>query len=67
MFRGSAPYISMHRGAVMVLHIPGDIIGQPVFERTLDDVALMSLLGVKIVIVCGCAAQVNDRSGRDTS
>lgn len=42
----------------MVLHIPGDIIGTPAFERTLDDVALMSLLGVKIVLVCGIAHQV---------
>jgi hypothetical protein len=58
MFRNSAPYISMHRGSVMVLHIPGDIMGTVAFERTLDDVALMSLLGVKICIVCGVAAQV---------
>lgn len=42
----------------MLLHIPGDIIGTPAFERTLDDVALMSLLGVKIVLVCGIAHQV---------
>ena len=48
-----------NRGAIMVLHIPGDIIGTPAFERTLDDVALMSLLGVKIVLVCGIAHQVN--------
>lgn len=43
----------------MVLHIPGDIIGTPAFDRTLDDVALMSLLGVKIVLVCGIAHQVS--------
>lgn len=61
MFRNSAPYISMHRGSVMVLHIPGDIMGTVAFERTLDDVALMSLLGVKICIVCGVAAQVDRR------
>ena len=58
MFRNSAPYISMHRGAVMVLHLPGDLIGTPAFEKTLDDVTLMSLLGVKVVIVCGIAFQV---------
>lgn len=46
----------------MVLHIPGDIIGTPAFERTLDDVALMSLLGVKIVLVCGIAHQVHSSS-----
>ncbi|KAM3569922.1 hypothetical protein VYU27_008000, partial [Nannochloropsis oceanica] len=64
MFRNSAPYISMHRGAVMVLHLPGDLIGTPAFEKTLDDVTLMSLLGVKIVIVCGIAYQI-DRRLRD--
>ena len=42
----------------MVLHLPGDLIGSPAFEKTLDDVTLMSLLGVKIVIVCGIAHQV---------
>ena len=42
----------------MVLHIPGDIMGTPAFERSLDDVTLMSLLGVKIVIVVGIAHQV---------
>ena len=42
----------------MVLHIPGDLINTPAFEKTLDDVTLMSLLGVKIVIVCGIAHQV---------
>lgn len=47
----------------MVLHIPGDIIGTPAFERTLDDVALMSLLGVKIVLVCGIAHQVRRGEG----
>jgi amino-acid N-acetyltransferase len=58
MLRNSASYISMHRGSIMVLHLPGDLIGTPAFEKTLDDIALMSLLGVKIVLVCGVAAQV---------
>jgi len=46
----------------MVLHLPGDLIGTPAFEKTLDDVTLMSLLGVKIVIVCGIAHQVRTPS-----
>lgn len=58
MLRNSASYISMHRGSIMVLHLPGDLIDTPAFEKTLDDIALMSLLGVKIVLVCGVAAQV---------
>lgn len=63
MLRNSASYISMHRGSTMVLHLPGDLIGTAAFEKTLDDIALMSLLGVKIVLVCGVATQVGTRCG----
>lgn len=54
MLRGSASYISEHRGQVAVFHIPGELIEKEGFADLMDDIALAWLLGLKIVIVLGC-------------
>ncbi|CAN0214555.1 unnamed protein product, partial [Phaeothamnion confervicola] len=61
MFRGSAPYIRMHRGATMVVHIPGEVLESACFQNLMDDVALLSLLGVQLVLVVGSRPQVDSR------
>ena len=87
MFRDSAPYISMHRGTTMVIHLSSQLfdtddhdmnlngmtnpldtaakppkIAQPKdLDKLLDDVAQMSLLGIKIVLVAGLSTQVDKR------
>ncbi|CAM9288456.1 unnamed protein product [Chrysoparadoxa australica] len=61
MFRGSAPYMKMHSGSTMVIHIPGELVDGPLFQDILDDVALLNLLRVRVVLVQGCRPQINSR------
>lgn len=52
--RTCAPYIHRHRGQRIVVHIPGHVIADPAhFHTIMDDIALVKLLGMKIVVVLG--------------
>ena len=46
LFRGCAPYIRAHLGAVMVVHMGGEVLDDPGFVSLMDDLGLLSLLGV---------------------
>ena len=46
LFRGCAPYIRAHLGAVMVVHMGGEVLDDPGFVGLMDDLGLLSLLGV---------------------
>ncbi|KAG5191635.1 amino-acid N-acetyltransferase [Tribonema minus] len=59
MFRSSAPYIRMHRATTMVIHIPGETLELGIFNYLMDEVALISMLGARIVLVVGCRPQVD--------
>lgn len=61
MIRGSAPYISNHRGELAVIHIPGDLLDWDELPDFMNDIALCWLLGMKIVLVVGCRSQVEAR------
>jgi len=61
MFRGSAPYIANHRNTLVVYHIPGELLQWDGFADLIDDIALTWLLGLKIVLVCGCRYQIDKR------
>ena len=87
MLRGSANYIATHRKNTIVLHIPATLFdihhsraAKDDDERSkwarqskklLDDIALLWLLGIKIVIVIGVRGLVEERLkkefGDDTS
>ncbi len=66
MFRGSSQYIARHRGATMVLHIPGDILNceHCTLDEICADIALLWLLGVRVVVTIGCRPQVEERLQR---
>ena len=52
MFRHSAPYIAMHRGTIMVIHIAGFVLKQKDnFAAIMDDISILKLLGIKLVLV----------------
>jgi len=57
-FREAAPYIHQHRGKTVVLALGGNIIQHPCFVQVLKDIAILSTLGVKIVLVHGARPQV---------
>lgn len=63
MFRGSANYIASHRNALVVYHIPGDLMDENPngFRDLMNDISLTWLLGMKVVIVAGCRYQIEKR------
>jgi len=60
-FREAAPYIHQHRGKTVVLALGGHIIQHSCFVQVLKDIAILSTLGVKIVLVHGARPQVAER------
>ncbi|CAN0177946.1 unnamed protein product, partial [Discosporangium mesarthrocarpum] len=71
MFRSCAPYIRSHHGTTVVIHLPGEslpggrqdsragVAAASCYEGIMDEVALLSLLQVRIVLVLGCGPQVD--------
>lgn len=60
-FRHCAPYIHAHRGRTFVVAFGGEAVADPDFHRLVHDVALLSSLGVRLVIVHGTRPQIEDR------
>lgn len=60
-FRMSSPYINAHHGLIFVIHIPGELINEPLFASVMEDIALMRVVGVKLVLVLGPQALVSQR------
>jgi len=57
--RGAAPYVHAHHGRTFVIAFPGETCARPNFEQLISDVALLSSLGVKIVLVHGARPQID--------
>lgn len=57
-FRHSAPYIHAHRGKTFVLMLPGDALREETFLHTVHDIALLTSLGVRLVLAVGARAQI---------
>lgn len=60
-FRHCAPYIHAHRGRTFVVAFGGEAVADPEFYRLVHDLALLSSLGVRLVIVHGTRPQIEDR------
>ncbi|HEY5790004.1 MAG TPA: amino-acid N-acetyltransferase [Gammaproteobacteria bacterium] len=60
-FRHSSPYIHAHRGRTFVIGISGEAVSDPAFAAFLHDVALLSGLGIRVVLVHGIRAQTEQR------
>ncbi len=63
-FRGASPYIHAHRGRTFVLHLGGELAEDPGFANLVHDVALLSSLGIHLVLVHGIRPQVESRLER---
>lgn len=59
-FRQASPYIHQHRGTIMVVMLPGEFICEPHLESIVSDIAVLTSLGIKIVVVHGARAQIKD-------
>ena len=52
----------MHSGKVMVIHMASVLLDKPqIFDEMMEDIASMSVLGVRIVLVVGIRDQVDAR------
>lgn len=60
-FRHCAPYIHAHRGRTFVVAFGGEAVADAEFMRLVHDLALLSSLGVRLVIVHGTRPQIEDR------
>lgn len=60
-FRSASPYINAHRGRVMVIQFGGQVIQGGRFPPLAHDLALLSSLGIRLVLVHGIRAQIDDR------
>lgn len=57
-FRSASPYIHAHRGQTFVLSLHGEAIRDPGFAHLVHDIALLSSLGVRLVLVFGTRVQI---------
>jgi amino-acid N-acetyltransferase len=60
-FRHCAPYIHAHRGRTFVVAFGGEAVADEDFPRLVHDLALLSSLGVRLVVVHGTRPQIEDR------
>ena len=57
-FRQSSPYIHAHRGRTFVIMLPGSALSDDNFANIASDIALLSSLGVRLVLVYGARSQI---------
>lgn len=60
-FRHSSPYINAHRGKTFVLMLGGEAIADDNFDNIVHDIALMTSLGIRLVLVHGARPQIEER------
>ncbi|MDO7711421.1 MAG: amino-acid N-acetyltransferase [Pseudomonadota bacterium] len=60
-FRTAAPYIHAHRGATFVIAFDGETIETPGFDSLVHDLALLSSLGIKLVLIYGARPQIEQQ------
>ena len=58
-FRQSAPYVNAHRDKTIVLTLSGEAIAHANFINIVNDIALLNILGIRIVLVFGARPQIN--------
>ncbi|MAK89668.1 MAG: amino-acid N-acetyltransferase [Oceanospirillaceae bacterium] len=58
-FRQSSPYINAHRDKTFVIMFEGDAIDDENFTNVVQDIALLSSLGVRLVLVHGARPQID--------
>jgi amino-acid N-acetyltransferase len=58
-FHEAAPYIHLHRGSTVVIAFSGEVINTPQFDNIISDIAILSTLGVHIIIVHGARSQID--------
>ena len=60
-FRNSSPYIHAHRNKTFVISFGGEAVLDANFEHHVHDIALLSSLGIRLVLVHGIRPQIDSR------
>ena len=60
-FRQASPYINAHRGRTFVVHLDGEALRSAQLDELIADLALLSSLGVRLVITYGIRPQLQER------
>ncbi len=60
-FRQSAPYIHAHRGRTFVILFGGEAVEHGSFSHLIHDIALLSSLGVRMILVHGARPQIESQ------
>ncbi len=60
-FRQSSPYIHAHRHKTFVISFGGEAVLDAGFEHHIHDIALLSSLGIRLVLVHGIRPQIDQR------
>ncbi len=59
-FRSASPYIHAHRGRTFVICFEGEAILSVYFSYLIHDIALLSSLGIRLVLVHGICPQIEE-------
>lgn len=62
-FRDSTPYISKHRNRTFVVLLDGEALAHPNLTNIVHDLALVQVLGVRLVLVHGARVQLDAALG----
>ncbi len=60
-FRQVSPYIHAHHERTFVISFAGDALGSPSFQNLINDIALLSSLEIRLVLVCGTRLQIDQQ------
>ena len=60
-FRASSPYIQAHRNKTFVINFGGEALQDESFKNLIHDFALLSSLGIRLVLVHGIRPQIDAR------
>ncbi len=64
-FREAAPYIHSHRGKTFVVAFAGEVIASERFPQIIQDIAIISALGARLILVHGTRPQIDERLERN--
>lgn len=62
-FRETTPYISAHRGKTFVVSLPGEALAHVNLTSIVHDIALLNIIGVRVVITHGARPQLDAALG----
>ncbi len=64
-FRAASPYVNAHRGRTFVLMFAGEAVQDKQFDTLIHDIAILSSIGIRLLLVHGARPQIEKRLKRE--